>query len=1570
MTKGIKKFSLAILAFLAILCITLSFAVMAPSIAKADVVQGTVPTFSTTKYQISSDDNNLLLVTGLKDLGDVYEVGYNFFDENGQDANASVTKVNTVTDKYFSAIRSGERVWTVADLFGEECDGMIVWEVAYDSTLDYTYQAYAKVGDRNDGQLVTSKTETYGVKKLLSTTGASVASGTYALVVPETSSSLIDFAVEEFNTLLSDVSGVELAIVKDNAELPVGVRNYISLGKTSNLANANTSTDYTALGEDGFAVTNVDGNIYVDANTDRGVLWGVYELLERYAGVRFLSQSYTYAPDKDIVKFDFEDFTCVPEFEQRDILAGHQNTSNYYYRITRYGEFGNTDWTSWATELGNIHTITDYYVLPSVWKASHPEFFSSYTNDKVEREDVCWSNGITDSGELDTSMEVSVASIVIDKIIEQLKLTPDKEFFMLGIADQWNAQCKCDTCLERAVGSEGNWLGIGKKDPTWGSYAGVTTAFCNAVVDAVNDWIASEGATYGIDHEINVIEFAYYWSENAPVKKSGNTWVAYNEIVRPNDNVYVRIAPLNANFLYSYADNNNSKYRTIIEQWAAITDNLMLYDYAEKVNLFTTWLPTLTYIQEQAQYLKEKDFYYWMFEADYSNKGEGLWYMNLLTYVLQDLWWDVDADVDAIIDEFIELYHGDTASVYVKEFYNVMQGNMEAYINKGGKTMGVFGTDGIEVDAWSKATLDSAIAQLNSAINAVNADSSLTESEKALYIKNINEALIIPKSIMLFNASTYGLENVDELKYEFKQLAASVSLTYVAYNGTTVQIFLDSIIASCDHTEELAWERTETKHKSYYPCCNAVVVALEAHEWSNGKCTECAYVCSHPEFDANDLCVICGSTCTHNSTTGGYCDTCGDCVSTDYTNGLCNNCGETCEHVAYVDGYCAQCAMPCAHTFADGTCSICGDVQVLYANGLTTSVENETLIYTITGGGQKVGFKNVDGKKWLSFDFMMNSSYGFAYIESLSGTIASPYQHAIANVKMVEKANGTPATYTATSAPNYTGDNALKNGVWYTVLVNTNGKDFLFNLFGGETGTTKVANINFLDISTTAGDTLQINSINGETVYTLVKHAGLSCDQYGNNAFWFTTGDAETLTFDFYSADFNYFQLCSGKDGGYSPFDVYNKVVIINSSNGQKVEYTDPQVEGGIWTGEVLPTNTWLSITVDVKGIQDLGIIFWSSQSGTAQIKNILLDGAKHTHTSFTSYVYDETTHSLVYGCCGEVIVSEEHNFVNEVCAVCGYSIQSCEHVYQDGVCADCGTPCQHGVYEDGYCVNCNLPCVHTYVSGVCSACGEGAVFKDSVNYEMSIEDNTLVYTVGSGQNVIFNNLNSSKWLKFEFSMPTTSQGYAYLEPNKDTTMFPIGHMKVYNKETGEEITYSEYWTGEGTLSLNTTYVVIVNVNGNEWYFKTWAGGTAKVSNVEYLDVFTADTVLSWSVTYQDGEILYNVGSGGNAIFNNTTGADYLVFDYMMTSPNGTNYAFVEPPQSSYGNYQIGHMKIYNKATGEEVTYSDYWTGENNMALDTWYTIVVTNTSSNWYFKMWGSTTAVVKNVVWTDTIA
>ena len=165
-----KKLSVYILSLLCGLCMVFGLAfTLNTTVASADTGVGATPTLSTTKYKISKSQEHMLLATGIKDYEDVYEVGYAFKDTEG------VTKYHAVTTKYYTSITSGNSTWTVEDMFGGDYTGMIVWEVAYDQAQAYTYQAYAKVGDRVDGNLVTSDTIVYGTRKDLGATTCTVA---------------------------------------------------------------------------------------------------------------------------------------------------------------------------------------------------------------------------------------------------------------------------------------------------------------------------------------------------------------------------------------------------------------------------------------------------------------------------------------------------------------------------------------------------------------------------------------------------------------------------------------------------------------------------------------------------------------------------------------------------------------------------------------------------------------------------------------------------------------------------------------------------------------------------------------------------------------------------------------------------------------------------------------------------------------------------------------------------------------------------------------------------------------------------------------------------------------------------------------------------------------------------------------------------------------------------------------------------------------------------------------------------------------------------------------------------
>ena len=54
--------------------------------------------------------------------------------------------------------------------------------------------------------------------------------------------------------------------------------------------------------------------------------------------------------------------------------------------------------------------------------------------------------------------------------------------------------------------------------------------------------------------------------------------------------------------------------------------------------------------------------------------------------------------------------------------------------------------------------------------------------------------------------------------------------------------------------------RTAFNHEQKWNCCGAVIVASEAHEWKDGVCRECGYVCLHNDTDKDHICNYCKKT--------------------------------------------------------------------------------------------------------------------------------------------------------------------------------------------------------------------------------------------------------------------------------------------------------------------------------------------------------------------------------------------------------------------------------------------------------------------------------------------------------------------------------------------------------------------------------------------------------------------------------------------------------------------------------------------------------------------------------------
>ena len=93
-------------------------------------------------------------------------------------------------------------------------------------------------------------------------------------------------------------------------------------------------------------------------------------------------------------------------------------------------------------------------------------------------------------------------------------------------------------------------------------------------------------------------------------------------------------------------------------------------------------------------------------------------------------------------------------------------------------------------------------------------------------------------------------------------------------------------IDSANHTGTEQWTQTATTHEKKWNCCNTVSVPNENHEWSDGVCSECGYVCQHEDADKNHICDICGKTISeHKDADNNHiCDYCNKKIS-DHSGG-------------------------------------------------------------------------------------------------------------------------------------------------------------------------------------------------------------------------------------------------------------------------------------------------------------------------------------------------------------------------------------------------------------------------------------------------------------------------------------------------------------------------------------------------------------------------------------------------------------------------------------------------------------------------------------------------------------
>lgn len=447
--------------------------------------------------------------------------------------------------------------------------------------------------------------------------------------------------------------GVRLKIVFG---APEKGKNFFSVGVYDFVRGEVKEFDYLLLNGDGFRTVPVKGGLVFDAKTDRGLLYAVCDFIETAFGVRFLTYNAEYVPECRSFLMPETEKISVPDIARRTYLIGSvyepsqdldfavkARSVGYFIKIDAKHGGGNG-----VYGRNNVHNF-HFYVPFEVYGNDHPEFYRfMYVNDNIHPT-IDLTNGITDDGRLDESMDVSVAKIVIEEMKKDIDAYPDVDVFNFTQEDgPYYYDSDRNRELEKKYGR-----------------SGILVRFCNVIVRELNKYVKAK-YKYRV---IKLLTFAYSYAQKAPVKYVNGKAVPVDDTVIADENLIIQMAFF-SNGYYSYFDPHNKELMRQIDDWSAVCGQFWFWAYDINFHRYQYFYDSFHNIGDNMKGFKKIGVQYLLMQGAHECLNE--WQCNMRAYVYNKLMWNGEQDADALLKEYRDLYYGpasDTVNRVIEHFH-------------------------------------------------------------------------------------------------------------------------------------------------------------------------------------------------------------------------------------------------------------------------------------------------------------------------------------------------------------------------------------------------------------------------------------------------------------------------------------------------------------------------------------------------------------------------------------------------------------------------------------------------------------------------------------------------------------------------------------------------------------------------------------------------------------------------------------------------------------------------------------------------------------------------------------
>ncbi len=428
----------------------------------------------------------------------------------------------------------------------------------------------------------------------------------YKIVVSREASPSERHAAEELRGFLKEMTGADLPILTDDAEMS---GKEIILGRNGHLDGLNLRVDWEELGDEGFRICTVPPHLVIAGGRLRGTMYGVYTFLESL-GCRWFAPGVSRIPKLERLSVSPMDEKQVPILEYREPYYTEAFDGDWAARNKANGSAQRLD-EARGGKIKYSHFVHTFYSIipPDRYFKEHPEYFSEIDGKRTaDRAQLCLTNP-------------DVLRITIETVKRWIEESPDAMIFSVSQND-WGGWCQCPECR--------------KVDEEEGSHSGTVIRFVNKVAEAI-------GKEYP-DKFIDTL--AYQYTRKPP------------RHVKPLENVMVRLCSIECCFSHPLAScPENESFRRDTEGWARVAHTLYVWDYVTNFAHYLMPFPNLRVLQPNVQFFVKNNVKGIFEEGNYSEGGGGE-FAALRSYLLAKILWDPDCDVDAYMSEFLEGYYG------------------------------------------------------------------------------------------------------------------------------------------------------------------------------------------------------------------------------------------------------------------------------------------------------------------------------------------------------------------------------------------------------------------------------------------------------------------------------------------------------------------------------------------------------------------------------------------------------------------------------------------------------------------------------------------------------------------------------------------------------------------------------------------------------------------------------------------------------------------------------------------------------------------------------------------------